>query len=176
MDFLQQKSLIEALIFTATEPITLKELRSVTEMTEADIVRAVNELKEEYNSRQGGLMLVEVAEGYQIVTRPDFALWIRKLKKTAQSSKLSQAALETLAIIAYKQPLTKIDVDQIRGVNSEGAVKSLLDKRLIKIVGKKEAPGRPFLYGTTRDFLQYFGLKSLTDLPPLNDVFKEDAA
>jgi segregation and condensation protein B len=119
---------------------------------------------------------VEVADGYQMVTNPDFSMWVKKFKNINQSSKLSPPTLETLAIIAYKQPITKLEIDQLRGVNSDGAVKSLLDKRLIKIVGKKETPGRPFLYGTTKEFLQYFGLKNLSDLPPINDFLKDEAA
>ncbi len=176
MEFLQQKYLIESLIFSSPQPITIKELRLITELTENDLTKALRELKEEYAKRKGGLLIAEIAEGYQMVTNPEFSPWIKRLRKNSQSTRLSQPALETLAIVAYKQPTTRIEIDQIRGVNSEGAVKSLVDKRLIKIIGKKEAPGRPFLYGTTKDFLQYFGLKNLSDLPPLNDIFKDDAA
>ncbi|OGW22302.1 MAG: SMC-Scp complex subunit ScpB [Nitrospirae bacterium GWA2_46_11] len=103
-------------------------------------------------------------------------MFVKKFKNINQTNKLSSPALETLAITAYKQPITKLEIDQLRGVNSDGAVKSLLDKRLIKIVGKKETPGRPFLYGTTKEFLQYFGLKNLSDLPPINDFLKDEAA
>lgn len=176
MEFLQQKSLIESLIFASAEPITLKQLVQITGLKDPEILNAIGQLKDEYEARNSGLRIVEVAEGYQMVTNRDFSPWIRRLRKDNLSSKLSQPALETLAIVAYKQPLTKLEIDQIRGVNSEGAVRSLVEKRLIKIVGKKEAPGRPFLYGTTQDFLQHFGLKNLMDLPPLNDMFKEEAA
>ncbi|MBF0559142.1 MAG: SMC-Scp complex subunit ScpB, partial [Nitrospirae bacterium] len=103
-------------------------------------------------------------------------IWIKRFKHINQANKLSQPALETLAIIAYKQPVTKLEVDQLRGVNCDGAIKSLLDKHFIKIVGKKETPGRPFLYGTTKEFLQYFGLMSLSELPPLSDFLKDEAA
>jgi segregation and condensation protein B len=176
MEFLQQKALIESLIFASSEPLTLKQVLKITGFKEDVITSAINQLIQEYEARGSGIRIVEVAEGYQMVTHHEFSPWIRQLRKDNHSARLSQPALETLAIIAYKQPLTRLEIDQIRGVNSEGAVKSLVEKRLIKIVGKKEAPGRPFLYGTTQDFLQYFGLKNLMDLPPLNDIFKEDAA
>jgi segregation and condensation protein B len=130
----------------------------------------------EYRARNSGILIAEIAEGYEMLTDPDLAAWIRKMKNIHGSVKLSQPSLETLSIIAYKQPITKLEVDQLRGVNSDAAVKSLLDKRLIKIVGKKESPGRPFLYATTRDFLQYFGLKNLGELPAINDFFNSEVA
>jgi segregation and condensation protein B len=111
-----------------------------------------------------------------MVTNPEHADWVRKFKSTQVSSKLSMPALETLAIIAYRQPIIRAEVEQIRGVNSDSAIKTLYEKRLIKIMGRKEAPGRPFLYGTTREFLQYFGLKDLTELPTLKDLTREEAA
>jgi len=130
----------------------------------------------EYRERNAGLLIVEIANGYQMVTNSEYADWVRKFKSTQVSSKLSMPALETLAIIAYRQPIIRAEVEQIRGVNSDSAIKTLYEKRLIKIMGRKEAPGRPFLYGTTREFLQYFGLKDLTELPTLKDLTREEAA
>lgn len=170
------KSAIEALLFVAGEPVTISSLVKVIELPEFEIRKLIEELITDYREKQSGILIVEIADGYQMVTNPDFSMWIKKFKNINQSNKLSPPALETLAIIAYKQPITKLEIEQLRGVNSDGAVKSLLDKRLIKIVGKKETPGRPFLYGTTKEFLQYFGLKNLSDLPPINDFLKDEAA
>jgi segregation and condensation protein B len=111
-----------------------------------------------------------------MVTNPAYAEWTKKFMSSHASSKLSIPALETLEIVAYKQPIIRAEIEQIRGVNSDSAIKTLYDKRLIKIMGRKEAPGRPFLYGTTREFLQYFGLKDLTELPTLKDLIREEAA
>ncbi|MEW6740480.1 MAG: SMC-Scp complex subunit ScpB [Nitrospirota bacterium] len=170
------KSALEALLFVAGESVPVSSLVKATEMPESEIKKLMEELISDYKGKHSGILIVEVADGYQMVTNPDFSMWVKKFKNINQSSKLSPPTLETLAIIAYKQPITKLEIDQLRGVNSDGAVKSLLDKRLIKIVGKKETPGRPFLYGTTKEFLQYFGLKNLSDLPPINDFFKDEAA
>ncbi|GER92322.1 SMC-Scp complex subunit ScpB [hot springs metagenome] len=171
-----QKSAIEALLFVAGEPVTVSSIVKATELPESEIKKLLEELISDYRGKHSGILIVEVADGYQMVTNPDFSMWVKKFKNINQSNKLSPPALETLAIIAYKQPITKLEIEQLRGVNSDGAVKSLLDKRLIKIVGKKETPGRPFLYGTTKEFLQYFGLKNLSDLPPINDFLKDEAA
>ncbi|HIJ60816.1 MAG TPA: SMC-Scp complex subunit ScpB [Nitrospirae bacterium] len=176
MDNYQHKLLIEAILFASAEPITIKDIQKVIDINESIIVNAINQLIDEYSNRSSAINIIEIAGGYQMSTKPEYAQWIRKHKRNTQSNKLSQASLETLAIIAYKQPLTKLEIDNIRGVNSDGAVKNLVDRGLIKIVGKKEAPGRPFLYGTTRDFLHYFGLKNLTELPPLNNFLNEEAA
>jgi segregation and condensation protein B len=169
-------SLIEAMLFVSGEPVTLASLKSVMDMPESEIKQALDELTAEYKERDRGLLVMEIAQGYQMVTNPLYAKLLRKFTNTAASNKLSMPALETLAIIAYKQPLIKAEVEQIRGVNSDGVIKSLLDKRLIKIVGNKEAPGKPMLYGTTREFLQYFGLKDLTELPTLKELAREEAA
>ncbi len=176
MEDLQKKAVLEALLFVAGEPINSGSLAKVTEMQEPEVRKTMEELIRDYKERGAGLLIVEIAEGYQMVTNPDLALWVKKFRNVNQSNKLSQPALETLAIIAYKQPVTKLEIDQLRGVNSDGAVKSLLDKRFIKIVGKKETPGRPFLYGTTKEFLQYFGLKNLSELPPIEEFLKDEAA
>lgn len=174
MEFYQQKNIIESLIFSSYQPITIKQLKSITDFTEADILNLIHNLKSDYADR--GVNIVEICGGYQFATKSEYASWIKKLRKDIQSSKLSQPALEILAIIAYRQPITRIEIDQIRGVNSEGTIKSLIDRRMIKIVGKKDVPGRPFLYGTTDDFLKYFGLISLQDLPPIKDILQDEAA
>jgi segregation and condensation protein B len=172
----EHKSILEALLFLSGEVLAISSLKDILGLPEADIRNLMNELMTEYQDRNSGLLIVEIANGYQMVTNPDYAEWIRKFRSTHTSSKLSMPALETLAIIAYKQPIIKAEIEQIRGVNSDSAIRTLYDKRLIKIMGRKEAPGRPFLYGTTREFLQYFGLKDLTELPTLKDLTREEAA
>lgn len=176
MDKKQKRDILELLIFLSGEPVTLQFLKDITGFSEDEIRLLTGELINEYNTRNGGILIKEIAAGYQFITNPVYGEWIKRLKKTTAEHKLSTAALETLAIIAYKQPVIKAEIDEIRGVNSDGAIKTLLEKRLIKIVGKKEAPGRPFLYSTTKEFLQYFGLKDLTELPTLKDFSREELA
>lgn len=176
METREKKSLIEALLFVSGEPVTLAVLKNIIDMPETEIKQLIEDLIIEYGERNSGLLIIEIANGYQIVTNPSYAQWIKKYKSTSTSNKLSMPALETLAIIAYKQPIIKAELEQIRGVNSDGVIKTLLDRRLIKIMGRKEVPGKPLLYGTTREFLQYFGLKDLTDLPTLKELTREEAA
>ena len=175
MEDREKKSLLEALLLFSGEPLTPPTLKAVTEIDEPEIKRLMEELLADYRDKDAGVLIAEVANGYQMVTNPRFAPWIKKLKGS-ESSRLSPAALETLAIIAYKQPIIKAEVEQVRGVGADGVIRTLLDKRLIKIMGKKEAPGKPLLYGTTKEFLQHFGLKDLTELPTLRDLAREDAA
>ncbi len=172
----RNKAILEALLFASGEPLSIAAISKATALNDQAIKEIMRDLAAEYMERNSGIMIIEIADGYEMVTDPELAAWIRRLKNISSSNKLSQPALETLSIIAYKQPLTKVEIDQLRGVNSDAAVKSLLDKRLIKIVGKKESPGRPFLYGTTKEFLQYFGLKNLNELPALHDFFNNEAA
>ena len=172
----RNKSILEALMFISAEPLSPKELKAVVDLHEADIEDLMEDLILEYSERDGGILIGRIAGGYQMHTNPRHSNLLRKFSGSVKSQKLSPAALETLAIIAYRQPVTKAEVEQLRGVNSDGVMKSLLEKRLIKIMGKKEAPGRPMLYGTTREFLQYFGLNDLTELPTLKDLEREDAA
>jgi segregation and condensation protein B len=172
----EKKSAIEAFLFLSGDVLTLSTLKDVMGLAEAEVNKLMAELIEEYRERNAGLLITEIAGGYQMVTNPDCAEWVRKFKTTQVSSKLSMPALETLAIIAYKQPIIRAEIEQIRGVNSDSAIKTLYEKRLIKIMGRKEAPGRPFFYGTTREFLQYFGLKDLTELPTIKDLIREEAA
>jgi segregation and condensation protein B len=164
------KSIVEALIFASPEPVTVKALTKLldTEPRE-DIVAAIDALKQDYD-RPGGLQLVEVAGGYQIVTRPELHEWVRRLFHERTTQKLSVAALETLAVIAYRQPVTAPEIAEIRGVNTAGVVGTLVERRLVKIVGRKQVVGRPFLYGTTREFLERFGLNDLSDLPKVEDL------
>ena len=176
MDTKEKISLVEAMLFVSGEPVLLASLKDALDMPEADIRQVMDELIAEYRTRDRGILILEIAQGYQMVTNPACAKVLRKFTSTSTSNKLSLPALETLAIVAYKQPLIKAEIEQIRGVNSDGVMKSLLDKRLIKIVGQKEAPGKPMLYGTTKEFLQYFGLKDLTELPTLKELTREEAA
>jgi segregation and condensation protein B len=164
------KAIIEALIFASPEPITLKALVKLLDPEPAEeITFALEALKVDYN-RPGGLQLVEVAGGYQIVTRPELHEWVRRLFHEQTTQKLSVPALETLAVIAYKQPITAPEITDVRGVNAAGVVGTLMERKLIKIVGRKQVVGRPFLYGTTREFLERFGLNDLSDLPKVEDM------
>jgi segregation and condensation protein B len=164
------KAIIEALIFASPEPMTMKGLSKVldTEPKE-DIEAAIQSLKADYD-RPGGLQIVEVAGGYQIVTRPELHEWVRRLFHERTTQKLSVAALETLAVIAYKQPITGPEIAEIRGVNTAGVLSTLIERKLVKIAGRKQVVGRPFLYGTTREFLERFGLNDLSDLPKVEDM------
>src|SRR5262245_34196980 len=162
-------AIVEALVFVSEEPITAKVLADVLEENKESIQAAVEELKKEYEERGGGLQLREIAGGWQISTRTEYHEEVRKYLKTRPSAKLSLASLETLAVIAYKQPVTVPEILEIRGVQSASAIKTLLDKRLIVAKGRKETVGRPMMYGTSKDFLIQFGLKDLTELPSIED-------
>src|SRR6188508_1694 len=164
------KPIIEALIFASPDPLTPKMLFKLLEgEPKEDVEAALEALKQDYD-RPGGLQLVEVAGGYQIVTRPELHEWVRRLFHERTTQKLSVAALETLAVIAYKQPITAPEIAEVRGVNAAGVVSTLVERRLVKIVGRKQVVGRPFLYGTTREFLERFGLNDLSDLPKVEDM------
>jgi segregation and condensation protein B len=164
------KAIIEALIFASPEPLTSKALFKILETEpKEDVQAALEALKQDYQ-RPGGLQLVEVAGGYQIVTRQDLHEWVRRLFHERTTQKLSVQALETLAVIAYKQPLTALEVNEIRGVNTSGVLNTLLERHLVKIVGRKQVVGRPFLYATTKEFLIRFGLKDLGELPKVEDL------
>jgi segregation and condensation protein B len=164
------KAVVEALIFASPEPITPKMLyKLLAEEPREDVLAAVAALKVEYENRPG-LQIVEVAGGYQIVTRPDLHEWVRRLFHERSTQKLTVQGLETLAVIAYKQPITSLEIAEIRGVNTTGVLSTLLERHLIKIVGRKNVVGRPFLYATTKEFLIRFGLKDLSDLPKIEDM------
>lgn len=174
MEDKEAKSVLEAIFFIAGEPLSIDTLKNILEMDTTEIERLVKELITDYTIKNTGLHIAEVAGGIQMVTNPACAPWVKKLLSTAVPTKLSQPSLETLAIIAYKQPIIKAEIEAIRGVNSDGVVKTLLDRRLLKILGRKEVPGRPLLYGTTKEFLQYFGLKDLSELPTLKEFQEVD--
>jgi segregation and condensation protein B len=164
------KAIVEALIFASPEPITPKMLyKLLADEPKEDVAAAVDALKADYDSRPG-LQLVEVAGGYQIVTRPQLHEWVRRLFHERSSQKLTVQGLETLAVIAYKQPITALEIGEIRGVNTSGVLSTLLERHLIKIVGRKNVVGRPFLYATTKEFLIRFGLNNLNDLPKVEDM------
>ena len=164
------RAIIEALIFASPDPVTLKTLVKILDGEPKEhIEEALTGLKKSW-TREGGLELVEVADGYQIVTKPELHEWVRRLFHEHTKQRLSVQALETLAVIAYREPITSPEVSEIRGVNTTGVLGTLLERRLIKVVGRKPVIGRPFLYATTREFLDRFGLKNLGDLPKVEDV------
>ena len=167
------KSIIENVLLAADQPVQIGELEKIflNEADKKDLKLILEELKEEYQSRN--LQILEVADGYQLCTRHEFNDWIRKFLKLDRSARLSQPSLDTLSIIAYKQPLTRQEVDEIRGVDSSGVIKTLLEKKVIGPAGRKKVPGRPIMYRTTQKFLEYFGLKDLSDLPTLEDLKEE---
>ena len=166
MELSEIKPVIEALLFVAEDPLTARKMADVLKDVDTKTVRqAVDELREEYDASGRGFEIQEVAGGYQVFSRQDHAAFIAQLRHSSRRSKLSQAALETLAIVAYKQPVTRADIEAIRGVGADALVRTLTEKELVKVVGRAEVIGRPLLYGTTRHFLQHFGLKSLNELP-----------
>jgi len=163
------KSIIESLLFINERPITINELIDVIGVDKKTIETSIEELIEEFKNKNSGICIVKVAGGYQMCSNPENEQWIKKLYQEKNKQKLSIASLETLAIIAYKQPITRLEIEAIRGVNTEGVLKHLLELGLIKTEGRKEVVGRPFMYITTRKFLEYFGLNSLKDLPKLEE-------
>jgi segregation and condensation protein B len=164
------KPIIESLIYVSEEPITVKQLATILEGEAVpDIQTAADQLVEEFNARAGGLEVRQLAGGYRITTRLELSEYVRRYLKSQPSARLSLAALETLAVIAYKQPITIPEILEIRGVTSTSAIKTLLDRRLIVAKGHKQVVGRPMLYGTSKDFLIHFGLNDLSELPNLED-------
>jgi segregation and condensation protein B len=165
------KPVIEALLLASERPLTIEQIRVTLDNLAADHVRkAIDELKAEYEQSKRGMRIAEIAGGFQMITAPDFAPFLKKLFKDRNTERLSKPALETLAIIAYKQPLTKLEIELLRNVNVDGVINSLLEKNLIRVTGRKKAPGRPFVFGTTQQFLEHFGLKSLEDLPKIEEL------
>ena len=162
------KRIIEALLFATSDPVSLEQLAQVTELEPSEILVCLDELREDY--REHSFQLVETANGYQLCTRAEYSPWLKKLYTREVIARLSSAALETLAIVAYKQPITRAEVEEIRGVNSDSTLNSLLEKGLIRIAGRKSGVGRPLLFATTEEFLKHFGLKSLEDLPSLEEM------
>ncbi len=163
-------SVVEALLFASDTPLTVDRIKDVLGETDRkEVVQALAGLKQEYEEKKCGFQLFEVAGGFQLRTRPDLAHWIKKLRGL-KPSMLSPAALETLAVVAYRQPVVKADIDRIRGVDVSGTLKGLLEKRLVRMVGRKDVPGKPIMYGTTKRFLEVFNLKDLAELPTLREL------
>ena len=172
------KNIIEALLFASDTPLPIQKMKEILELNSSkDIRKGLDQLGKHYEKTDSSLRIIEVAGGFQLVSKEDYATYVQKLYKGRQASRLTQRALETLAIIAYKQPITKHEMESIRGVNVDGVVKTLLERNLVSIEGRQKAPGNPLLYGTTKYFLEYFGLKTLEALPKLKEIdelLKED--
>lgn len=165
------KYAIEAMLFASEKPLTLEQLRQALDnLSPQEVRKVVEELRTELEQNNRGIRIAEIAGGFQMITASNFAPFLKKLFKDRHADRLSKQALETLAIIAYKQPLTRTEIELLRNVNVDGVMKSLLDKNLIRIAGRKKTPGRPIVYGTTRQFLEHFGLKSLEDLPKIEEL------
>lgn len=162
------KKLIEAYIFAAESPLTLDRLCALVEKPRSEVRTIIEQLLTEYTQQTRGFYLAEIAGGYQFRTAAEFAPWLRKLSKE-RPYRFSQAAMETLAIIAYRQPVTRAEIEYLRGVDSGGVMKTLLEKNLLRILGKKDVPGRPLMYGTSRQFLELFGLRDLQEMPTLKE-------
>lgn len=177
MEVVNWKGIVESLLFAAgDEGLTLKQISQVLEIEEIMTEQVLSELVSEYNENENrGITLVQLAETYQLVTKKEYSPYLKKLVESPHTTALSQAALETLAIIAYKQPITRIEIEEIRGVKTERPLHTLMAKALIKEVGRAEGTGRAYLYGTTKEFLDYFGLKNINELPPLPEKVGEDS-
>lgn len=162
-------------MFASDQPVSINEIREVLDGADGRIIRTVIEgLRDEYEKEKRSFKIIEVAGGFQMATDPLYGEWLKKMYKSRQTNRLSGPALETLAIIAYRQPATRADIEFIRGVNVDGVIKNLMDRNIIRITGRKDVPGRPILYGTTKEFLLYFGLNSLNELPKLKEFSEVD--
>ena len=167
----EAKRVIEAILFTASKPMTVNEFKRILKGYNASQVeQIIRELQADYVNENHSFRINEVAGGFEISTESQYAPWILKLELQKKAKQATQSALETLAILAYKQPMTKAEIEDLRGVDVSGVISTLLERNLIKVVGRKEVPGRPFLYGTTDKFLEHFGLKSLEGLPNLEEI------
>lgn len=185
------KSIIEALLFAAHKPLSPQEIRAVLtastddtsgataapmkRVKEAEIAGAIEQLKIDYIQSERSFTIAEIASGFQLVSRPEYAPWLKKLLDVDRPTRLSPSALETLAIIAYRQPITRVEMESVRGVNVDGVLRTLLERGLVKITGRSELPGRPLQYGTTQVFLEHFGLRDLTDLPAIEELRRIEA-
>lgn len=180
MEQIEKKKLIEALIFGSDEPLSLKEIVDILKMSEDpqyrvrvnedDVLSMIRELNKEYVETERAFRIIQIAGGFQFATLPDYSVWLGLMTKEKSKRKLSQSALETLAVIAYKQPVTKPEIEAIRGVNVDYMINALLERDLITIVGRAATPGRPLLYGTTKTFLKHFGINDLIDLPKPREI------
>lgn len=170
MEHAEALAVLEALLFVADEPLSPDQVSGILGECDADDVRAmVQVLNGRYASEGSSLQIAEVAGGFRLTTRPELAEWVQRLNRV-RPARLSRAALETLAVVAYRQPITKAEIEGVRGVSADGVLRTLLERDLIRIVGRKPEAGRPILYGTTRVFLEHFGFKDLTDLPTLREI------
>lgn len=175
----ERKKVLELLLWMTDRPLKAPEIIHITgdtSLTEIELREDLNAVSRELDERQAPYHVVEVAHGFQFASRPAFSQWVRKLYKEKTALRLSPSALETLSIVAYKQPLTRGEIEDIRGVDVSGTLETLLERKLVKIVGRKEALGRPLLYGTTTDFMKQFGLRSLDELPRLEELVPPDDA
>jgi len=164
------KAIVESLLFASDTPLTAEKIKSILEIQDRQAAQnALTSLAEEYDAQKRGFFLSEVAGGYQLRTRPEYRQWVRRMKQS-RPARLSRAAMETLAIVAYKQPVLRSDVEHLRGVESGGTLRTLLERGLIRVLGRKPLPGRPMVYGTTKRFLEIFDLKELSGLPTLKDL------
>lgn len=171
MDEIELKKVIETLLFITDEPLSEQTIAKICDVKDVNYITAIiEELKHNYDINSRALAIMKIAGGWQMSTRPEYGIWVRKLYQTRLTLRLSNAALEVLAIIAFKQPITKSDIEAIRGVDSSAPIDTLLERKLITPVGRKEAIGRPILYGTTDEFLKQFGLNSIEDLPKLDTI------
>jgi segregation and condensation protein B len=168
LDTAELKAVVEGLVFVSEAPIKPERIAEALDMEKGRVIQVLEELVREYRVGGRGFVLFEAAQGYQFRTRPEHGEWVRRLSNS-RPFRFSRAALESLAIIAYRQPITRAEIEYLRGVDSGGVLKTLLDKGLIRILGKKDIPGRPLMYGTTREFLEVFGLNDLTGLPTLKE-------
>ncbi len=170
----EAKKIIEVLLFVSEKPLPIERITGVLDMKNSEVVAIIGELNEEYTKTQRSFGILEVGGGYQILTDPFYAPGVRKLFTKEKKQKLSMPSLETLAIVAYRQPVTRADIEAIRGVNIEGVLETLLERDILRVVGRREIAGRPFVYGTTKKFLTHFGLNSLDDLPKLKEFDEND--
>jgi segregation and condensation protein B len=167
------KAILEAVLFVSPEPVPVARLMSIVgTVSKAEVVQALGILTHDLDQDGRGIQLVQVAGGYRLVTKQEYGPWLKRMDKAKAAQKLSRSALESLAIIAYKQPLVRSEIEEIRGVETSGVLRTLCERKLVRIVGRKDVPGRPIMYGTTKFFLEHFGLQDLTQLPPLRE-FKE---
>jgi segregation and condensation protein B len=164
------KAIVESMLFVSDAPLTVDSIRSILELEDRKAIQAVlSTLAQEYDSQKRGFFLSEVAGGFQMRTRPEYKQWVRRVKQS-KPARLSRAAMETLAIIAYKQPVLRSDVEHLRGVDCGGTIRTLLERGVIRVMGRKDLPGRPMVYGTSKRFLEIFDLKNLNNLPTLKDL------
>jgi segregation and condensation protein B len=167
------KAILEAVLFVSPEPVPVARLMSILgTVSKAEVVQALGILTHDLDQEGRGIQLVQVAGGYRLVTKQEYGPWLKRMDKAKAAQKLSRSALESLAIIAYKQPLVRSEIEEIRGVETSGVLRTLCERKLVRIVGRKDVPGRPIMYGTTKFFLEHFGLQDLSQLPPLRE-FKE---